>query len=103
MVRPHSEQPLPGILMPHGGVLGLAVSSSVRVQSCMPVYALCLHAGPHSAHAATFRHEVAFLAKQGYACILPNFRCAQMPSLPTGTMAAVAHVSSHGTRAPLQQ
>ena len=39
-----------------------------------------MHAGPHSAHAATFRHEVAFLAQQGYACILPNFRCARSPS-----------------------
>ena len=28
MVRPHSEQPLPGILMPHGGELGIVVSSS---------------------------------------------------------------------------
>ena len=64
-----------------------------RVQSCMPVFSMCLHAGPHSAHAATFRHEVAFLAKQGYACILPNFRCAVKPSISTGTMAAVAHVS----------
>ena len=92
VVRPYSEQPLPGILCPHGGLLTVAVPSSFRVHSWVQANALCLHAGPHSAHAATFRHEVAFLAKQGYACILPNFRCAPKPSLLASSVAAVAHV-----------